>query len=109
MQLNLICPPIDLRDAVYMQHDYINVALNIQNIIYVKGSMYKAYPDEEGTPAISFTVVGKDPVLWLFPKHRFGFDRAVALRDHVLDAIERGSYSADMTTTQYLEIIKLNY
>ena len=107
MQLNLICPPIDLREAVYMRHDCANVAINIQNIVYVRATTFKVSPDEEGTPAISFVVVGKDPVLWLFPKHRFGFDRAVALRDAVLEQIERGTYSQDFTTTQYLEALKI--
>lgn len=108
MQLNLICPPIDLRKANYMRHDHANVPLNIQNIIYVKGSIYKVYPDEEGTPAISFAVVGREaPILWLFPKHRFGYEQALALRNAVLGQIERGIYSPEIKTSFYLEELKI--
>lgn len=107
MTLNLICPPIDLREAWYMRHDYTNDPINIQNIISVKAEKYSAYPDEEGTPAIFFNVVGRDkPLMWLFPKHRYGFEKAVELRDAILEQIERGSYSPDVTTTQYLEALK---
>ncbi|QZE57238.1 hypothetical protein MPK71_gp029 [Erwinia phage pEa_SNUABM_1] len=107
MQLNLICPPIDLREAYYMRHDFTNDPINIQNILSVKADKFCAYPDEEGTPAIFFTVTGaKEPLIWLFPKHRFGFEKATALRDAVLEQIERGDYSPDFTTTQYLEALK---
>ena len=106
-KLNLICPPIDLRTAWYMRHDYTNNPINIKNILTVRASLYKAYPDEEGTPAIFFDVVGRDePLMWLFPKYSFGFEKAVELRDAVLEQIERGDYSPDFTTTQYLEALK---